>query len=152
MAPILPNLSRALQRSRLDAQLDRELSKVEVAVFKAAQRRSAKSGRTFTLSLDDYKRTIAACKGRCQATNIRFSDERVDHFNYRPFRISIDRIDSSQGYDLGNCQLVCAFFNMAKNSASVEMVHLIALEYARAQGCQIPDYLVEAEHDDRWQY
>jgi len=152
MGPILPGLRKALKQSRHGAHLDRELSKIETAVFKAAQRRSAKSGRAFSLSLDDYKRMIAACKGRCEATNIKFPDERVTHFNYRPFRISIDRIDSSQGYSLENCQLVCAFFNMAKNSASVEMVHLIALEYARAQGCQIPEYLVEAELDDRWQY
>lgn len=152
MGPVLPNIYRELKRSRHGAHLDRELSKTELAVFKAAQRRSVNSGRAFDISLEDYKRMVAASNGRCEATKIRFSDERVDYLNYRPFRISIDRIDSSKGYFLENCQLVCAFFNMAKNAASVETVHLIALEYARAQGCSIPGYLVEAEDDDRWQY
>ena len=152
MGPVLPSLYRSIKRARRDACLDRELSIMEMAVFRAAKSRSSKKGWMFDLTLDDFKAMVAANAGRCEATKIKFSDERVEYLNYRPFKMSIDRIDSSKGYFSDNCQLVCAFFNMAKNLASGELVHLIALEYARAQGCAIPDFLVEVTDEDRWQY
>lgn len=50
---------------------------------------------------------------KCIRTGIDF-DLRTDMGNL-PFGPSVDRIDSSKGYVLGNIQLVCNIYNYAKN-------------------------------------
>ena len=49
-------------------------------------------------------------RGTCARAGIAFSTSMTG-----PFAPSIDRIDTTRGYVLGNCQLVCALYNFAKN-------------------------------------
>lgn len=85
-------------------------------------------------------------------TRIAFSDEFFEGLHIRPFRMSIDRIDSNLGYTIENCQLVCAIFNIAKNAASVQLIHTVMLEYARANGISAPEHMIRTKGFNRWDY
>lgn len=59
-------------------------------------------------------------KGKCAITGqdltfIKKTDGKKIHTN-----LSIDRIDSSKGYDLNNIQYVCAIVNVMKSILSIE--------------------------------
>lgn len=150
MGPVSPRLQKARELRRHGAHLGRELTEGELRPYLAAK---ARHGRThFALSLSDFRLMVAAANGRCEMTNITFSDEVASGLRIRPFRMSIDRIDSALGYTLENCQLVCAIFNIAKNAASEQLVHTVMLEYARANGVTPPDSLVLKKGADRQEY
>lgn len=54
-------------------------------------------------------------KGRCAATGTPFKT-RPKNTRINPFYPSIDRIDSSKGYTIDNCQLVVVAFNNLKSN------------------------------------
>lgn len=67
------------------------------------------------ISVDDLLVQWKSQKGKCAITGIKLSLKRKTIFS-----VSIDRIDSSKAYELGNIQLVCYGANLAKNSFSNE--------------------------------
>lgn len=150
MGPVSPRLLQARQLRRHGAHLTRDLSKDELRAYRAAKSRRARTH--FDLSLAEFRLMVAAANGRCEMTNITFSDDVASGLRIRPFRMSVDRIDSALGYTLENCQLVCSIFNVAKNAASEQLVHTVMLEYARANGVTPPDSLVLKKGTDRWEY
>jgi len=75
-------------------------------------------------------------------TNFHTKNSRTFHKN--PTNVSVDRIDSAQGYIRGNVQLVCASYNFAKSDMSpgafLRMctdVHLYALHKNNNESIQI---------------
>lgn len=150
MGPISPVHGRARQKRRVGAQLNRELDRGELRAFRAAK--SCSSRTCFDLPEAEFRMLVAAANGRCEMTNIAFSDDVVSGLRIRPFRMSIDRIDSALGYTIENCQLVCSIFNIAKNAASMQLVHTVMLEYARANGVVPPDNMVLNKGIARWDY
>lgn len=67
------------------------------------------------LSFSEFEELWLAAKGRCELTGIRFSAKRVEGSLKRPWMPSVDRIDSTRGYEKGNCRLVCVAVNIALN-------------------------------------
>ena len=59
--------------------------------------------------------------GRCALTGIKMSARKPKS----PFRPSIDRIDSSKGYELGNVQFICSIVNVMKNKYGEETFTLL---------------------------
>ncbi len=86
--------------------LDQALAK---CVYRAKQR----DGYRCTLTRENIADAMLMSNGRCQITGISFSDERLPGREIRPFRHSIDRIDSSRGYLPDNIRIVCAGVNIA---------------------------------------
>lgn len=74
-----------------------------------------KRGLAFDLTRDDVKKMAAESNGRCAVTGIPFEYVLPQDAPFRrnPFGPSIDRIDSRNGYVLGNVRLVCAMVNVA---------------------------------------
>lgn len=72
---------------------------------------NAKSrGISFTLSFNEYKRLKSA--KRCKLTGIELSNG--DGGNIKANHLTIDRIDCSKGYELGNVIAVCHAANSFK--------------------------------------
>jgi hypothetical protein len=81
-------------------------------MFYNAERRAKATGKSFRLSPDAFIECIDRASGKCEVSGIPFVlDEKRS-----PFAPSIDRIDSSIGYDPGNVRLVCHVANVAMNT------------------------------------
>jgi hypothetical protein len=68
----------------------------------------------------------AVVTGRCELTGIRFQKSR---FKPNPFASSIDRIDSTKGYEPGNVRVVLWAINAACNSWGLEVFEQVARAY-----------------------
>lgn len=88
------------------------------------KRRAKQKGFECSITKDELKALRAS--GICAATGIRFIWEGPDKHN--PWAPSVDRIDSSKGYTLENCQVVCWIYNWAKGNWHPDVV----LEMAKA--------------------
>lgn len=74
---------------------------------------------------------IIRSRGRCEVTGIPFTYERLGKGpNAKaPWGMSIDRIDSRQGYTVQNCRLVCTAVNLAMNEWGEDGLARIARFY-----------------------
>lgn len=81
-----------------------------------AKRRSKKKKLKFNLTKEFIHELYHKQKGLCVISNIKM-EYKSGHDQYfrNPYKLSIDRIDSTQGYIEGNIQLVCAKVNNMKN-------------------------------------
>ena len=96
------------------------------ASIRRAEKRSKASGRPCRISVADFVFIAKRSGGRCEVTGIPFSDELAGYKQRRPYRQSLDRIDSSREYSLENCRLVCTILNLAMGTWGAEALHRIA--------------------------
>lgn len=82
-------------------------------VFRVCRRNAGQRGIPFELTLTDFMALIERSGGRCEVSGIPFSDEKVGSATRRPYMVSIDRIDATQGYTVENVRLVCCIVNYA---------------------------------------
>lgn len=64
--------------------------------------------------------------GRCEVSGIPFNRHKLPGWSKRPWYVSIDRVDSKQGYVLANCRLVCTAVNVAMGEWGLETLGRIA--------------------------
>lgn len=107
----VPALKRGARR-RIEHPTWAELPQKLRTLYLNCERRSAESGRMFALSIEDFIGLVGAANGRCALTGIPFS---MEGGSGNPFAPSMDRIDSTKGYILGNVRLVCWIVNAALN-------------------------------------
>jgi len=69
----------------------------------------------FSITPDDVTALMQETKGYCAVTGTPFSERRIKGKRIRPFMPSIDRIDSTKGYEPGNIRLVTSMVNIALN-------------------------------------
>lgn len=85
---------------------------VSVEMHGRALRRAAASNISFDLSAADVEFMYIRSKIRCELSGIGFSFEVSNkRWKSNPWVPSIDRIDSSKGYTLSNCRIVCHAVN-----------------------------------------
>jgi hypothetical protein len=65
------------------------------------------------LNASALRALMLRCDGRCEISSIPFSLERVGQSKTPPFGMSLDRKDSSIGYTMDNCRIVCLSVNLA---------------------------------------
>lgn len=85
--------------------------------FKAAKSRANSKGLDFSIDFEWLWEQYVSQNGKCLLTGIQFKLERnkfAERFSF-PFSVSIDRIDSGQGYTKQNTRLVCTIVNLALN-------------------------------------
>ncbi len=82
--------------------------------------RAKLAGLEFTLTHEWIEGKLQG--GVCEATGLPFSFEIGQAKQHNPWSPSIDRIDSSKGYTLDNCQLVVWAYNVAKHAWPAEVV------------------------------
>jgi len=81
-----------------------------------ARNRALKFDVPFDLIFDDVYPAIAA--GKCPKTGLSFDLAPHPELRRHPLAPSIDRVDSSKGYVRGNVQIVCNWYNLAKQDLS----------------------------------
>jgi hypothetical protein len=97
-------------------------------LFRTAKFRAAKCGRTYTITSEESMTLISRCQGACELTGITFDLDRKG-CAIGPFSPSLDRIDSSRGYEFDNVRIVCAAINLAMNQWGEAMFEDIARSY-----------------------
>ncbi|WP_248693833.1 hypothetical protein [Pseudomonas azerbaijanoccidentalis] len=65
------------------------------------------------LNASALRALMLRCDGRCEISSIPFSLDRVGTSKTPPFGMSLDRKDSSIGYTMDNCRIVCLSVNLA---------------------------------------
>jgi hypothetical protein len=86
-------------------------------LFMTAKKRAKTKNLEFSIDFDWLWNQYGLQEGKCILTGISFTKERNkygERFSF-PFSVSIDRIDSSQGYTKQNTRLVCTIVNLALN-------------------------------------
>lgn len=86
-----------------------------------ARTRAARSGTEFNITLDYIKQLWSMQEGKCSLSGIPMTyslrEGRI------PTNISIDKIDRSKGYTVGNIQLVCMACNQIKSDLTEEEMY-----------------------------
>lgn len=131
----------ALHRARLSPRINTKASAMPDALSRATGMRlacilfeNAKSGAkarelTFAITKQDVFDLIDAAGGRCMLTGLPFSDEKEPGVRKRLWRPSIDRIDSSRGYEIGNVRLICVAANIALQEHGDAVFEKLAFAY-----------------------
>lgn len=97
----------------------------------AAQTRAKKKNIDFELDYDWIANQYKNQNGKCLLTNIKLviNECRNTKRSRSPFTMSIDRIDSNQGYTKNNSRLICMAMNLALNEFGEETFQQICEAY-----------------------
>lgn len=99
-------------------------------ILEAIRDRAYKAGYEPDFDLDYLQDLFNTQEGCCAATGIRFNLSHTSRIKrYRPFSVSIDRIDSNGKYEKSNVRLVCVAFNLALNAFGEEVFKELASSY-----------------------
>lgn len=91
---------------------------IRISWFNKFKMSSELRGLDWTLTMDDIADVYDQQQKKCALTDIDIAFPETGHPQISP--ASIDRIDSSKGYHVGNIQLVTKHLNMMKQSYSQE--------------------------------
>lgn len=80
-----------------------------------AETRARTLGRAFSLSPEAFIRLVEDSGGKCAVTGYPMDLQARADESRHPFAPSLDRIESSKGYEAGNVRLVCMVVNFAMN-------------------------------------
>lgn len=72
------------------------------------------------LSLEEIKTIYIKQQGLCALSKVPMTCIKIPNIKKVHTNLSIDRIDSTRGYDLDNIQLVCAIVNIMKSSLTMQ--------------------------------
>ena len=86
-------------------------------IFSAAKSRSLKKKIPFDLTFEDVIKMYHEQDNKCALTGLALitNEQREEGIHYYPFAPSIDKIDPSKGYVLGNIRIVAVITNLALN-------------------------------------
>ena len=82
-----------------------------------AKQRSLKKGLMHDLSCEYVRGMLLTNNWRCTQTNVLFE---FDGSGRNPWQPSLDRLDNAKGYVIGNVQVVCLIYNIAKGHWSAD--------------------------------
>ena len=94
--------------------VDRDM-KLAVDLWKSCRKNAITRRIGFYISVQDVKEMIAKSQMKCAITGIKFNNSKPDGMRVRPWRPSIDRVDSSLEYTIDNCRIICASINISLN-------------------------------------
>lgn len=103
--------------------------RLAVELLERAKPGAASRNLRFALTKQDVFDLIDSANGRCMLTDIPFSDESVEGTRKRLWRPSLDRINSSRGYEAGNVRLVCVAANFALQEHGDPVFQKLAFAY-----------------------
>lgn len=86
----------------------------------SAKYRATKEGLEFDLDIQWMIEQPEYCK--FTGAKLSYKENGTDYSNRNPFAASVDKINPTKGYTKDNCQIVCWWFNCAKQRYSVEEV------------------------------
>jgi|TARA_B110000259_G_C13940318_1_gene372501 hypothetical protein len=91
-------------------------------LYHSSKTNSIKKTLQFNITTDYLETLYIGCQGRCPFTGIKLDPVSGTIAERNPKGISIDRIDSSQGYVKGNVRLVSTWYNNAKAAGTDEFI------------------------------
>jgi hypothetical protein len=124
---------RAANREKLAAQRMARLAKPHIRLVQlvaCARVRSRQLGIAFSPELRQVLSAVPPTHCPCCGHALDYSTDRKG--KNRTWSPSLDRVDSSKGYVVGNVAVICLRCNMRKNDSTVEDLEMI-LRYMRAQ-------------------
>lgn len=100
-----------------------------------AARSAKRRGISMSLTPMEFAVICKRSDGRCEVSGIPFSEDRIEGVASfrRPYMPSLDRIDSTKGYDAGNCRLVCTSVNLAMNEWGADLFTDMLIRIDRAR-------------------
>jgi hypothetical protein len=104
-------------------------------MLRRSRRHAAARGRPHHLTESALRFICLRSAGRCEVTGIRFSTERLPGRSIHPFKQSLDRIDSSRGYEIQNCRLVLTAVNIAMSAWGEDVLREVAVGYVINRFC-----------------
>lgn len=132
---------RLVPQIKGDAYLKRRLATYQTggipelqlaAMLKQSRKNARARGLPHSITIDDLREMASLSGGRCALSGLKFEyglAKEVDGLNTRrkrPWAPSIDRIDSTRGYDIGNVRLVCVAVNIARQDFPDSVLYRIA--------------------------
>jgi hypothetical protein len=108
------------RRNAIRSARHREMRKTDprIRMWHSAKSRARKSGRPFTIQIDDI-----VIPAHCPVFGVKMEQSTSRSYPWAP---SLDRIDSSRGYEPGNIRVICYRANHLKNNATLEEIEAIA--------------------------
>lgn len=97
--------------------------------MKSAQSRAIKYKHTFCLDSEFLLEMWNKQDAKCALTKFPFEFDNKTIYGANPFAPSIDRIDSTKGYEKDNVRLVCVAVNYALNEFGEEIFRKICQSY-----------------------
>jgi hypothetical protein len=87
-------------------------------IYRAAKERSSKKKLPFDITFDDVIKMFNDQQGYCSLSGMKLvtNETRESGSNFYPYAPSIDKLDPSKGYVLGNIRIVAVIVNLALNS------------------------------------
>lgn len=104
----------------------REFSAEVRRLFKSSLSGARDRGIPFNITLTHIRDLFIRANGKCELTGIKFSNEVHAGSGKRPWAPSIDRRESSKGYEPDNVRLVCISVNIALSDFGDEILKKIA--------------------------
>jgi len=102
-------------------------------MVKQIKSRSVKKNFINQFNASDIKELLLLSNGKCAVTGVKFHTKSTGL--KRPYFHSIDRIDSSQGYNKSNCRVVCFAVNVAMMAWGDEIFKQMAIGYVINKYC-----------------
>lgn len=112
-----------------DAMARAEEVRLATLLFEGTRCSAKARNLRFALTKQDVFNLVITANGKCMLTDIPFSDEKAVGAKKRLWRPSIDRIDSSRGYEVGNVRLICVVANFALSNHGDAVFEKIAVAY-----------------------
>ena len=84
------------------------------ALFRAAKKNSSLRNKVFSICLQDITMLWNESKGLCALTGLKMTLTSSNS----SYQVSMDRVDSDKGYEVGNIQLVCLGANRLKHTGT----------------------------------
>jgi hypothetical protein len=108
-------LEKRIREFRIQRKFEIPIRQADYAsIYWHARMNAAKRKIEFDLTQSEFERLVKRARGRCMLSGIEF-EFKCSSGKKRPFAPSLDRIDSSKGYAVENCRLICVIANYALN-------------------------------------
>lgn len=124
MAGILKDGEAADWCAHVDAMKDNRSTWLHRA-YRSMATRGKTTRKGCTVSFSEFELLVKGTGGRCELTGIPFSDAKPQGARSAPWQMSVDRIESSMGYDFDNIRIVCLAVNLAMREWGVGVLHRI---------------------------
>lgn len=109
------------EQYNVNQKLGRQTEKTFIAqLLHGAKTRSKQKGFEFSLTVEFITDLLHKIDYKCQITGQQMNLNSFSKKDKNPFKVSLDRVDSTKGYTEDNVQLTCWAVNLMKNTFDEE--------------------------------
>lgn len=116
------SVTKVYKKERYDITLHAGSRKDDLTPFRYTFRNARKRYKNFTITMQDLKKQWDKQQGICPYSGVKLELPEFTKKVHYSVRASLDRIDSSKGYEVENIQFVSTMINLMKIDLSEEEV------------------------------